>query len=153
MRKVTFLKINLIFCVPKVIFIFNIKSTVGAVWKNTDYWMCQQGHSQEFLRAGAVSTELNLRWCAHFRPEMLLKERCFQSEINDLEMVGFIFYFWLEITFSKNWQKIKIVNLTWSLVSRLIWIYRIQSWCLFIFSVFKQKRPFCASLVPKFKLA
>ena len=66
MPKVIFLKRTSIFCIPKVIFIFNIKGTVGAVWKTTDYWMCKQGHSQEFLNAGEIYTELNLRWCAHF---------------------------------------------------------------------------------------
>ena len=46
----------------KVIFIFNTKGTVSAIWKTVDYWMCQQAHSQEFFRAGEVSTNLNLRW-------------------------------------------------------------------------------------------
>ena len=54
------------FCMPKVIFIFKIRSTVGAVRKNTHYWTCQQGHSQEFLRVGEVSTESNWRRCARF---------------------------------------------------------------------------------------
>ena len=66
MPKVKVLKIILIFCMPKVIFIFDIRGTVGAVRKNTDYWMCQQGQSQEFMRVGEVSTESNWRWCARF---------------------------------------------------------------------------------------
>ena len=49
-------------------------------------------------------------------------------------------------------QKVKIVSLSWILVSNLIRILQ-NSMMLFTFSIFNQKYPFCANMVEKLKVS
>ena len=70
---------------------------------------------------------------------------------NSRMMLIFLFVLrWKYLFLANLAQKIKVINLTWNLLPRLIRICRIRWWCSF-FSVLDWKYPFWSNLVQIFK--
>ena len=123
---------------PKMIFIFNINSTVGAIWKIIDYWMCQQANSQEFFegRGGFYKFKFKVMFTFSVFDWKcpLIKGICHQKWMILKWWCSFFHFSEIPFFFEKL-SKNQYCQLSWILVPRLIWICRIESWCsLFLFS-------------------
>ena len=69
---------------------------------------------------------------------------------NSIVVFTFSVLHWKHPFWANLVHKIKIINLSWNLVPRLIWIYRIQ-WLYSLFLFFRLETPFLGKLFQKIK--
>ena len=115
-------------------------------------WICKSHGYVHFSRFRQEIPFLGQHWPQNSRlydySEIWFLDLCDYAEFNDdvhFSVLDQKYPFWAKLV-----QKIKIVSLSQNLVSRLIWICKVQWWCSPFF-VFYWEYPFWANLVKKLK--